>query len=262
MHLSEGVLPLPMLLVTGALAAGAVAVGLRRLDEARMPAAALLGAAFFVAGTLHVPVGVGSVHLVLNGLMGLLLGWTVFPVLAVALALQALLFGFGGLTVLGANVLVLGVPALLAHLLLRRHLAVGASPRRLRAAGALAGVLGIGGAALGMTALLATAGGAAFDRLVALVWVAHVPVGAIDAAIGALAVPLLARMMPRALAMVARSPEAAAALPAGAAAVMVPSVVAASAAPAPPSHGAGTDAAVPRCAMPIATAGWPTEPRA
>jgi cobalt/nickel transport system permease protein len=68
-----------------------------------------------VIGTIHVPVGVGSVHLILNGLIGLLLGWLAFPVIFVALILQALLFSFGGFAVLGANTLLLAAPAVLAH---------------------------------------------------------------------------------------------------------------------------------------------------
>ena len=37
-----------------------------------------------------------GLHLVLNGLMGLLLGWLAVPAILVALFLQALLFQFGG----------------------------------------------------------------------------------------------------------------------------------------------------------------------
>ena len=68
MHLSEGVLHTPVLLAGVALAAIGVAVGLRRLDSERLPLTALFAAAFFVASTIHVPVGIGSVHLILNGM--------------------------------------------------------------------------------------------------------------------------------------------------------------------------------------------------
>ena len=92
MHLSEGVLHTPVLLAGVALAAIGVAVGLRRLDSERLPLTALFAAAFFVASTIHVPVGIGSVHLILNGMAGLFLGWAVFPAFLIALLLQVLFF--------------------------------------------------------------------------------------------------------------------------------------------------------------------------
>lgn len=202
MHLAEGILDAPALIGAALLAAGGVALGLRRLGEAQLPLAALLGAAFFVAGTVHVPVGVGSVHLVLNGLAGLLLGWAVFPVLFVALLLQAALFSFGGFAVLGANLLILALPGVAAHYLLRGLLTEPAPRRRLLAAGAGCGVIGVGGAALIAGSLLAFTGGRQFDDLIALLVLAHLPVFVIDAAIGATTVALLARMLPRALAPV------------------------------------------------------------
>lgn len=203
MHLAEGILSAPALAGSALAAAAGVALGLRRLGEAQLPVAALLGSAFFVASTIHVPVGVGSVHLILNGLAGLLLGWTVFPVFFVALLLQAALFSFGGFSVLGANLLIMALPALAAHHLLRPLLAGGhgrpATRSRLLAAGACAGLIGIGGA-IGVASLLLTlAGGRAFGELIALLALAHLPVLAVDAAIGALTVTLLARMLPRAL---------------------------------------------------------------
>ena len=66
MHLSEGVLHTPILLAGAVLAVAGIAVGLRRLESERLPLTALFAAAFFVAGTIHVPVGIGSVHLILN----------------------------------------------------------------------------------------------------------------------------------------------------------------------------------------------------
>ena len=203
MHLADGVLSAPALVASAALAIGGVALGLRRLHEAQLPLAALLGAVFFVASTIHLPVGVGSVHLILNGLAGLLLGWAVFPVLLVALLLQAALFSFGGFAVLGANLLIMAVPAVIAHYLLRGWVAPpdGSVPARGAAlfAGVAGGVVGIGGAALLAGALLALAGGRMFAELIALLALAHVPVMIADAAIGGFTVLALVRMMPRAL---------------------------------------------------------------
>ena len=54
-------------------------------------------------------------HLILNGLLGLLLGWAAFPAILVGLALQALLFQYGGLIVLGVNTFNMAMPAVVCH---------------------------------------------------------------------------------------------------------------------------------------------------
>jgi cobalt/nickel transport system permease protein len=46
----------------------------------------VLSATFFVASLIHVPVGPSSVHLIMSGLAGLVLGWTAFPALFVGVA--------------------------------------------------------------------------------------------------------------------------------------------------------------------------------
>ena len=139
-------------------------------------------------------------NLILNGLAGLLLGWAVFPVILVGLLLQAALFSFGGFAVLGANTLLLALPAVAAHYLLRGWLDARAPRARLLAVGALASAIGIGGAAAVAALLLAASGGPALHDLIALVVLAHAPVLLIDALVGALVVALLARLLPRALA--------------------------------------------------------------
>ena len=109
MHLSEGVLHTPVLLAGVALAGVGVAVGLRRLESERLPLTALFAAAFFVAGTIHVPVGIGSVHLILNGMAGLFLGWAVFPAFLIALLLQVLFFSFWRLCRIGREFMCHGI---------------------------------------------------------------------------------------------------------------------------------------------------------
>src|SRR3712207_9551914 len=96
MHLSEGVLQTHTLLIGAGLAIMGISIGLKKMDYNRLSITALFASAFFVAGTIHVPVGIGSVHLILNGMAGLFLGWAVFPAFFVALVLQTLLFSFGG----------------------------------------------------------------------------------------------------------------------------------------------------------------------
>jgi cobalt/nickel transport system permease protein len=117
MHISEGILSGPVLFSGAALAAVGTAVGLKKLDYDRVARTGILSAAFFVASLIHVPVGPASVHLILNGILGLLLGWCAFPAILVALLLQALFFQFGGLTSLGVNTVVMAFPSVICYYL-------------------------------------------------------------------------------------------------------------------------------------------------
>ena len=122
MHISEGVLSPSVLVVGAALTAAGVAMGLKKMDNEKIPRVAVLTAAFFVASLIRVPVGPSAVHLVLNGLLGLVLGWAAFPAILVGLALQALLFQFGGLTTLGVNTFIMAMPAILCYYLFGRSI--------------------------------------------------------------------------------------------------------------------------------------------
>ncbi len=117
MHISEGVLSAPVLLSGVALAVAGVSIGLKKMDYEEIPRVAVLSSAFFVASLIHVPIGPSSIHLVLNGINGLLLGWLCFPSILVALALQAILFQFGGITVLGVNTVNMALPGLICYYL-------------------------------------------------------------------------------------------------------------------------------------------------
>jgi cobalt/nickel transport system permease protein len=117
MHISEGILSGSILLAGAGLTAAGTAVGLKRMEPEQIPATGILSAAFFVASLIHVPAGPVSVHLVLNGLVGVMLGWRAFPAILVGLALQALLFQYGGLTVLGVNTFNMAFPALVCRVL-------------------------------------------------------------------------------------------------------------------------------------------------
>lgn len=109
-HIPDGILSIPVLVGGGVAAAAGVALALRSLDDERIPETAILSAMFFVASLLAVPAGPSSVHLLLSGLMGLTIGLATFPAVMVGLLLQALLFGFGGLTTLGVNTLNIALP--------------------------------------------------------------------------------------------------------------------------------------------------------
>ena len=117
MHISEGVLSGPVLAGGAIISVAGLALGLKNIDYDKLPRVALLSAVFFVASLIHLPVGPSSIHLVLNGLVGIILGWAAFPALFVGLVLQAVLFQFGGLTVLGVNTATMALPAVLGYYL-------------------------------------------------------------------------------------------------------------------------------------------------
>jgi len=119
MHISEGILSAPVLAAGILFAAGGVSIGLKKLRYEKIPETAVLTSCFFIASLIHIPVGPSSVHLILNGLMGILLGWSAFPAILVGLLLQAILFQFGGLTTLGINTFNMAFPALISFWLFK-----------------------------------------------------------------------------------------------------------------------------------------------
>lgn len=125
MHLHEAVLSgspqgIGVLCLGAVGALAGTAVGLRAMDHDQVPRVALVSAVFFVVSLIHIPVGVTSIHLTLTGLVGLLLGWAAFPALLVALLLQTVLVGHGGLLALGVNTLALALPAVAVYYLFQR----------------------------------------------------------------------------------------------------------------------------------------------
>jgi cobalt/nickel transport system permease protein len=103
--------------LAGFVVAGVMAVvGAWRIRDEEIPRVALLTAAFFVASLIHLPAPTRP-HLLLNGLMGVVLGRRAALAIPVGLFLQMALFQHGGWLVLGLNSCIMGLPALLAWLL-------------------------------------------------------------------------------------------------------------------------------------------------
>jgi cobalt/nickel transport system permease protein len=197
-HIPDGVLSNPVLVTGGILAMAGVARGLKELEPVRVPKVAMLSAVIFVASLIHLPAGPASVHLLLNGMAGVVLGWAAFPALLAALLLQAVMFGFGGLLVLGVNTVNMAVPAVLAGMVFRRMAGTG-QPRRI----ALTAALCSGGAVL-LTGLMVAGSlalsGREFEAAARLVVLTHLPVMGIEAVFASAAIGLLARVKPEALA--------------------------------------------------------------
>jgi cobalt/nickel transport system permease protein len=109
-----------VLSVGAAATVAGTALGLRKMDYERVPRVAMLSAAFFVVSVVQIQLGPASVHLVLNGLVGLILGWAAFPALLIALLLQAVFFSEGGLIALGLNTLTMALPGVVCYYLFHR----------------------------------------------------------------------------------------------------------------------------------------------
>jgi cobalt/nickel transport system permease protein len=190
MHIVDGALSNQVVIVGAVAAIAGVGYGQRALPMEKIPAAGVLAASFFVASLIYVPIGPSSVHLILNGLAGVILGWAAFPALFVGLVLQSVFFGFGGLTVLGINTFNIAMPAVLAGLLVRPFLA-RATPRT-------AAILG--GLAIALTtlfvALSLALSGDAFIPVAKLVLISHIPVIIIEAVLTGAAVYLASQVMP------------------------------------------------------------------
>ncbi|MER5745103.1 energy-coupling factor ABC transporter permease [Streptomyces sp. NPDC059913] len=137
MHVPDGFIDAPVSAVTGVVAAGAVAVGLRgarrELDERTAPLAGLVAAFIFAVQMLNFPVAAGtSGHLLGGALAAILVGpYTGVLCVTVVLLMQGILFADGGLTALGVNVLDMGVvTVVVAYALFRGLLTVLPRTRR------------------------------------------------------------------------------------------------------------------------------------
>ncbi|MBR4741667.1 MAG: cobalt transporter CbiM [Desulfovibrio sp.] len=131
MHIAEGVLHPAILVVGAVLTTVGTAYGLKSLRTEHLLISGVLAAFFFVASLVHVPIGVSSAHLLCCGLLGIVLGYGTFPTILVALFLQAILFQYGGLTILGVNTFTMATSGVLSWYLFRFLRLYFQSPRNL-----------------------------------------------------------------------------------------------------------------------------------
>jgi cobalt/nickel transport system permease protein len=197
MHISEGILSAPVLVTGAALAAAGVAVGLKRMDPDAIPRVAVLSSTFFVASLIHVPIGPSSIHLILNGINGLLLGWLCFPSIFIALTLQAILFQFGGITVLGINTVNMALPGVICYYLFSKPVSHERKVISL-ASGFACGFLAVFFSAI-LLALSLVWAEESFTAAAELIVVAHLPVMVIEGLITLFCVAFLRRVKPELL---------------------------------------------------------------
>ena len=177
MHIAEGVLSAPVLITGAVVAAAGVAYGLKKIPANHFMLAGLLGAAFFVASLIHVPIGFSSAHLILNGLLGVVLGWAAFPVI------------FGGFTVLGVNTATMGLGALAAYGIFYA-IAGKSADKRLKFAGFCGGFSAVLISGI-LTALALAFTNEGFVTAAWLIFLSNLPVMVVEGVITAFAVVYL-----------------------------------------------------------------------
>jgi cobalt/nickel transport system permease protein len=115
MHIPDGFLSLPIALICWVVAILLLAVAIRRtrdeLGERQVPLMGVMAAFIFAAQMINFPVAGGtSGHLLGGALAAIALGpWAGMLVMASVIGVQALLFQDGGLVVMGANILNMGL---------------------------------------------------------------------------------------------------------------------------------------------------------
>jgi|TARA_R100001509_G_scaffold163358_1_gene137615 cobalt/nickel transport system permease protein len=200
MHIVDGALSSEVVVTGAVFAVAGIGYGLRKIDIDAMPRVAMMSAVFFIASLIHVPVGPSSAHLIVNGLAGLMLGWAVFPAIFIGLLLQAVFFGFGGITVLGVNTINIALPAVLMWWLVSPFL-VRAEGKSILLAGFVAGCGAIALSSI-MVGLSLAASGQEFVPTAKLVVMSHIPVMVVEGILTAAAVHLVKKVRPVMLAPV------------------------------------------------------------
>ncbi len=198
MHISDGILSAPVL-IAGFIGTVAVAAyTLRKLDLDDIPKVSVITSVFFVASLIHVPIGPSSVHLILGGLVGVVLGIRAFPAIMLGIILQTVLFGHGGVTVIGVNTMMLGTGGLLAYVVwqLRHRFNI---KKKEMIFGGLAGATGIFSSGIILALALITTG-EEFIATAAYTLIAHIPVMIIEALVVGTCAAFLAKVKPDALA--------------------------------------------------------------
>lgn len=117
MHISDGILGLETTVIVSAVCALALFKAIKELKNEDISLTAVASAMFFIASFIHIPFGVTQIHLILLGVIGILISWSSFVAIFVALLLQALLLGYGGISSLGVNLFIMAAPAVIIYYL-------------------------------------------------------------------------------------------------------------------------------------------------
>ncbi len=198
-HLSDGAIAESWLIVGFLVTGLLLTLALWGIREVEIPRIGVLTAAFFVGSSIHIKLAVlpTSVHLILNGLLGVVLGRRAPLAITVGLLMQYLLLAHGGFTTLGLNSCIVCLPALAASGVYPVLCRLGMAPF-LR--GLLVGAGAAAGAVLLNFLVLLFCGKDDWSTLARLVLLAHLPVVVIEGVMLGVIVRYLEKVKPEMLA--------------------------------------------------------------
>ncbi len=206
MHIADGVLSTSVAAGTSAVTAATLAYSVKGMTEEEMPKTSLMAGVFFAVSLISIPVGPSTIHPLFAGLLGVILGRRAPLAIFVGLLLQAVLFQHGGLTTLGANTLMLAVPALLSY---RVYHALTGRPVFFR--GALVGGLSVAITVFLLVILLILTDMAFTEgtfSVINILFLSHLPLMAIEAVVTGSALQLIYKARPEILGEIRDKKEA------------------------------------------------------
>jgi cobalt/nickel transport system permease protein len=201
LHIPDGFLSLPIALLCWVLAIMLLAMAVRQtqntLGERQIPLMGVMAAFIFAAQMINFPVAGGtSGHLLGGALAAIVLGpWAGMLVMASVIAVQGLLFQDGGLLVMGANILNMGLLTTLIGYGLYRGVAGQSRGLRLAVAG-LAAWLSVMAGALATSLQLWLSGTSALRIVVPAMLGVHAAIGVGEALITVATLAFMMRTRP------------------------------------------------------------------
>lgn len=210
MHIPDGYLPVEVVIGGYVVTGLATWYSLKKINKrkdprAEIPKASILTAAFIVVSLIHIPIPPTSVHLMLSGLMGILLGYYAFPAILIGILFQTVLFHHGGITTIGINTMNFGIPALITYLLFNPLLKrVNINRKSISIIGFLAGVVGSTLSVIMFTLILINFIPAELDLIsekdaLITLSVAHIPIIVIEGIVSAIILAYLLKAKPKLL---------------------------------------------------------------
>lgn len=201
LHIPDGFLSFPIALLCWGAAIALLALAVRRtqdeLGERQVPLMGVMAAFIFAAQMINFPVAGGtSGHLLGGALAAIALGpWAGILVMASVIGVQGLLFQDGGLVVMGANILNMGLLTVLIGYGLYRSVMDQSRPVRLTVAG-VAAWLSVMAGALATSLQLWLSGTARLDIVVPAMLGVHALIGIGEALITVAALSFILRTRP------------------------------------------------------------------
>ena len=195
MHLADGVLNTPAVVATSAAAGALVINAVRQVDNDDIPKLSIMTATFFVFALMSFPAGPSSVHPLLGGLIGIILGWQAPIAIFIGLILQAAIFQHGGFTTLGINTLMVSIPAIIAHLFFKASMK---KDKNIGLSAGLAAALSVVCTVLILVTVLAFTS-EHYKEVVGILVLGHIPLAIAEGILTAIVVKFLKKSKPEVL---------------------------------------------------------------